>query len=560
MSVNEAKKYIYEQIKNEGFIYPKPGTWFTPEGKDVVWVFDLKALFLEAKFLEAVVTVFWSIYDRTKPIQICGLESAAIPLVTALVLSGEKANGLYIRKSKKKKYDFRQLEGKLTDAPIVVVDDVVNFCTSLEKQIVVLQIQHHDVQGFFSCVHLRPLESYAYLRLHYGIKYNFLFGVHEFAAEYDYISNKPLTLEIAWHQKSIETRDFNVTRRMQLAAGMGMIFHNADDGYVYAYRDKFGDLLWRTQIQKFVPHTLNQPGLMVFDQELLVAAENGTVLVLEAISGAIKQHYFVTDHLYGDVISGPLVNKVFLTGKQGGKFVVVLFDYKQGKKVFEYKSDCRLYVTVASDHETLIISSQTGLVSAFYIKTGLLLWQFSADSTLHDSVTIDESSGSCFFISENGTLYQNKIADGKLLRSQAVSNEPFFFARPTITNSVIVLTALHRTVYALDKNSWQQLWEYNTSGRIFSRPTSHNGQIWFGNNESILYSLNTQDGLVTSKTVLGDRIVSEPIFFDNHIIISSLGGDVWNLSLKKPEVTPSPRNSAGKSLPIFREGSPLDKA
>jgi orotate phosphoribosyltransferase len=57
--------------------------------------------------------------------QISGLETAAIILVTGMAME-TGMNGFYIRKSRKKHGLYNMIEGRLSDAPVIIVDDLMN--------------------------------------------------------------------------------------------------------------------------------------------------------------------------------------------------------------------------------------------------------------------------------------------------------------------------------------------------------------------------------------------------------------------------------------------------
>ena len=61
---------------------------------------------MQPLWLDAYATLFWERYAGSFPFQVCGMESAAISLVAAIVLKGhakgKDVNGLFVRKSRKR--------------------------------------------------------------------------------------------------------------------------------------------------------------------------------------------------------------------------------------------------------------------------------------------------------------------------------------------------------------------------------------------------------------------------------------------------------------------------
>lgn len=528
--MDKNRNYILSRIRSEGFFHTADTTWLTPEGKQAQWTFDLKALFLDKDFLNAVAAEFWLIHDKTQPIQICGLESASIPLVAALVLTGEKANGLYIRKSRKKKYDLREIEGKLNDAPIVVVDDIINYGVSLEKQIRALKKLSHDVRGFFACVHLQRPEYYAYLVEGYGIRPNFLFGLPEFGETYGQSYTPKIRFDETWRIDRSSGHEFNVTKREQIDVSEHSVYLNADDGQLYALSKENGSTYWKTRVQKAVPFSGNQPGPRFTESALFVPTEHGALYCLDDRTGAVIEQHSLLDHIYGTLYLFEKRKKLVLTGRAGGADALVIFDLASRTKIGEYRTSERIAGYTALGEDGLIFTTVSGKIVAIDMATGARRWEGVVQDIFNDGITLDPKAGKGYLVGNSGTVYVLSLSNGTVLTSRAIVEEPFFFSRPVLFNGRLYVTSLHRTCYCVDADSLECKWEYNTRGRIFGGVVVHEGVAFFGNNEGVLYALNAETGELLGTHVIGDRIVSAPIVEDNGLIVSTLGNQIVRLS------------------------------
>ncbi|MEI9973716.1 MAG: hypothetical protein WDO73_17700 [Ignavibacteriota bacterium] len=87
------------------------------------------------------------------PFQVGGMEAAAIPLLSAILLKslarGTPVNGFIIRKERKTYGAGRSIEGTLTDAPIVIVDDVLNSGSSMEKARAILAQENKTIASAY---------------------------------------------------------------------------------------------------------------------------------------------------------------------------------------------------------------------------------------------------------------------------------------------------------------------------------------------------------------------------------------------------------------------------
>ena len=125
-------------------------------GSQLAWLVDLRRVLLQGRFLAAFTELFWDRYAGRPLFQVGGMETAAIPLVTAIVMSsftrGTPVNGFIVRKERKTQGTASLLEGQLNELPIVVVDDLINSSDSLEKVRVVLDQYGRELDSVFTLV------------------------------------------------------------------------------------------------------------------------------------------------------------------------------------------------------------------------------------------------------------------------------------------------------------------------------------------------------------------------------------------------------------------------
>lgn len=528
MEVNAARNYLKKRIQEEGFFHTNDRVWLSSKGDQSTWTFDLKALLLDKNFLEATCTVFWSMYDRTKPIQICGLETASIPLITALVLTGENANGIYIRKSKKKKYDMRELEGTLRDAPIVLVDDIITSGSSMEKQISVLKKNHYDVTSLFTFVHLKEPRRYEYLKLAYGIDPKFVFSVIDFGESY--VQSKPPTLrfEEEWKFTEVKGNEFNVTRRNQMFTDGTTVYLNADNGRVYALSRETGEEYWSTKIQNKVRVNSNQAGVIRVGEKVCAATEQGALWIINDRTGAVLNKFSLCDGFYGEIFRlGE--SQLLLTGQDGKKFIALVFDLKGEELVWKYESGSRLSLSIEPDHKNnFVIADYAGRVIAFdryFVKR----WETKVIGAVMDGATFDQTGKKMSLVTSEGMVYLVRASDGLIIKETQI-DEPFLSAKPVFNNGKLYFTSLHRTVYCLEVETLNKIWEYNTKGRIFGGSTIFGSVLLFGNNEGILYAIDTKTGQWLGSYVHGDRIVSEPIGEENNrVLVQTISNQIISL-------------------------------
>jgi orotate phosphoribosyltransferase len=134
-------------------IYSSNGTRFS-------WTFDLRPLLLDGRMLTLLADLFWTAMGRYWPFQIAGLELAAVPLITAIVVEAERrgmgTNALVVRQKRKKYGRLRIVEGEpKSNLPVILVDDAINSGRSINKALVAIREFGLEVEHAFLLAHFR---------------------------------------------------------------------------------------------------------------------------------------------------------------------------------------------------------------------------------------------------------------------------------------------------------------------------------------------------------------------------------------------------------------------
>src|SRR4051812_11830291 len=146
---------IFSEIDKKS-IYRADAKPISTRGRFQSWMIDLRAAFMRPDLLAAVADEFWSLNGDRDQFQIGGMETAAIPLLTAILLRAPErhrgVNGFIIRKERKATGLGRIIEGEITEAPVVLVDDIINSAKSAEKGRAAVEAQELKVQTLFAVI------------------------------------------------------------------------------------------------------------------------------------------------------------------------------------------------------------------------------------------------------------------------------------------------------------------------------------------------------------------------------------------------------------------------
>src|ERR1700685_3649805 len=154
---------LREAIASHAFVTLASGTKIIDmeEGIRAPWLFDFRTLLLEGKWLDRYAQIFWGKYVSKYPFQVCGMESAGISLVAAIVMKGVErgtpVNGFFIRKSRKRQGLMKQIEGAVTEDPVIMVDDLINSGGTFNKMLKILDEENRRVSDIFVLLAFRDM-------------------------------------------------------------------------------------------------------------------------------------------------------------------------------------------------------------------------------------------------------------------------------------------------------------------------------------------------------------------------------------------------------------------
>jgi len=164
-------------------------------GEFYSWQFYLRSVLLNAAHLKTICQDFWARYGdayKQNPFQISGVESAASPIIAALILYfsdlGYKLNAFTIRKERKSYGRGNLIEGRPNNLPVLLVDDLTSashktFWHAVDAlNLHSLKIYNHAyvlVRKEPRCVN--PIIN----TVHGGIQVQSMFTLNDFSLEYE---------------------------------------------------------------------------------------------------------------------------------------------------------------------------------------------------------------------------------------------------------------------------------------------------------------------------------------------------------------------------------------
>lgn len=492
------------------------------------WLMDFRRVCLDPAFLDAYTDSFYERYRGQYPFQVGGMEVAAIPLVAAIIMKmrerGLPVNGFFIRKSRKKTGLLKMVEGKLTDDPIILVDDLINHGYTLDRQLKVLAEADKKVMAFFTLLRFRPLAAYAkYAEA--GIAIDSLFGLDDFTPSLGtklFSDDAPVPQEnftVRWYFRAPEARLEAVHPKSGIAIDATHIYVGSDCGILYALKRADGSVAWQHKIgfgrfaSRRDKEIFSTP--LLLGGRLFFGAYDGNVYAVEARTGKRLWVSFEADWIHGAIAYSERRERLYVPtmfgARERGGGVAVL-DPVTGRGVARLSIPSRLGAAplTIDSLDRLILAGEDGRVYALDLGTGRILWTFQTAGAIKERPAYDAKSERVICSSFDGSVYVIRVADGMLAWRFEVGLANY--SSPVIEGDRVFVASLDKQLYALDRETGKKLWSFPARARIFASPTVLANRLYIGANDARLYELDPATGRQTGFFQAVERITNPPVF------------------------------------------------
>lgn len=528
-----ARQYLSEKIKEKTLIFSKEAERevFGLRGRSVTWFFDFRIPFSERSFLEHAGDLFWETtgFSKDIPIQIGGLESAAIPLVSACVLRGDTASGFYIRKSRKKKMQLRQIEGEVKHGiDIVLVDDLINTGSSFKKQIQVLKKEGFTVKAIFAIVQFREQAFYTFLKEE-GIALYTVFTIDDFGLVLGDTS-LPVTLKTKWHLGTKVSHLLEQGPKNQIVHHQGFLYKTDDGGLIHKINEDSGLVIWSRQVlwrKKTALKTFR--GSCIVNDVFYAATYRGALLALDTKTGSPLYKTSIAQNFTAPLFT--LGNKL-VTGISEGRgketYLVVIFDTVAQTVSSRFLLQASLNPSLITDelHGIFYCSDATGMLYAL-TQAGELVWKTQLSIKGRICLTFNEYGDIVAIAQEGGDTIVLNRKSGSVRDTLVLP--AFHQAPPVCKGNLFFGATLDREIYCFNYSTKEMVWSYETTGRMYSSPVLYGDHLYVGDNNGIMHVLQQGSGVKIAEFVVSERIVNPILITRGNIIISTFGDEIYAL-------------------------------
>lgn len=485
-------------IERKSVIRDLKGEVFSPRGSPQNWLVDLRATILDSRGLEIVVDRFWRMFDAKLPFQVCGLETASIPMVAAIVLRGQQrgtpVNGFIIRKERKPYGLARTIEGDLTDAPIIVVDDLINSGSSLEKVRVALENCKRRIERVFAIIDFEARAGRRWKKRN-GVSVTSLFTLDQFG-----LSSRRRQVEeplrefyTVWRSLSAGGSYFDVTPRSAPAIDEQRIYFGSDSGKFVALDQETGYEAWSFSIAtKNRKRIWSSPAIL--DDRVIFGAYDGNLYALDRHTGKELWRRDHSDWIGSSPCIIPDLGLIVVgleheAPARKGSLIACRAD--SGEVMWETEVREYLHGSAAyhPEHRAVAIGTNDKDLLFCEVETGIIRWRFRSGGAIKYAPAFDFRRNTVIFGGHDGFIRIVRLEDGR------------------------------------------ECWSWGTQGTIYSTPLIHENRAYIGSSDKHFYVLDLEQRQLVGKVYLEAKILSSPKLFEGSIWLGTTAGTIFEIAL-----------------------------
>jgi outer membrane protein assembly factor BamB/orotate phosphoribosyltransferase len=529
-----ARKILKDLIAARSIYRGKDHVLVSPSGTPQSWLLDLRPVLLSSKGLAAITDLFWDRYEHELPFQIGGMEMAAVPLVSGILLAasarGYQVEGFVVRKERKKYGRMQSIESELTDLPIVVVDDIFNSGKSLEKIRVVLDNARRSIWKVWAIIDYHSPKGAAWQARH-GVDVESLFSLDDFELKKTLNGSTEPGLQFArrWMLAADGANHFFTVPKSAPRAANGRIYFGTDSGELRCVDGATGAMLWRFQVG-----SSNAKGIRsipcVSSTHVYFGAYDGNVYALHADTGREAWKHVEADWVGSSPDLAAELNLVFVgveyarPGRSGG---IVALDAGTGAKVWEagtlaYVHGSPLFVPALS---LVLCGTNDGFLVALDASDGTLRWLFQTGDAIKHAPAVDLARKLVVVGGFDGAIRGIDLVTGQERFSVQTGN--IVYATPLVDGGRAYCGSADKHLYVIDLDTGETIKKIKTQGKVFSSPRRFGAWIWFGANDGLVRAVDPADLSVVGELQLPDAVTG-PVEYDaaNQMLVVASNANV----------------------------------
>ncbi len=511
---------LFSALRERAILRQENQRLIAPDGGNYRWLIDARRLFLDPKTLDAAAELFWQECASFMPFQVGGTETAAIPLLSAIILKslsrGTPVTGFIVRKERKTYGAGNSIEGPVSDAPVVMVDDILNSGSSLEKACAVLEQLGKSISRVFVLIDYRSTEGMRW-RERRNIPVLSPFGLSELGLSLEKAEPPKLAaFRNRWRFASPDPNFFHRVPKSFPTTDGQRVYFGSDCGTFWCLDARDGSVAWNFRVSSTGHKNLwSSPAL--HDGKVYFGSYDGNVYCLNSETGAEVWRFEGADWVGSSPALAPELGLVFIglefavEGKRGS---IAALRMENGEKVWEHLTKRYTHASPAywPERQLVACGSNDNEMFLFEAPTGAVRWRFETrpefgqKGSIRHAPAFDTKRGHLITGCADGRIYVIDVETGAEVWSVQTGNT--IYSVPLVAGDKAYLGSTDKYLYVLDLVGRQLKTKIFASSKVFGPPKLLEGRIYFGACNGIVYEIDPVADQITGTHQLPDAVTN----------------------------------------------------
>jgi outer membrane protein assembly factor BamB len=502
------RELLFSFIRDRGILRADRQRLISPSGANYQWLIDVRPLLMDPVFLDAAAELFWAECSRFLPFQVGVIETAGVPLLSAILMKsairGTPVNGFVVRKERKTYGAGEQIEGTLTEAQILFVDDIFNSGNSLEKARVVLKQAGREVKSVFVLIDYENPRGKAWLARE-DADLASLFRLEDFGLS---LAKAPAprmaTFRNVWNFASPDPNFFHCVPKSFPATDGSGVYFGSDCGLFRRLNARDGSVVWKFQV-KTPGHKNLWSSPALDDGKVYFGSYDGNVYCLEADTGREVWRFIGADWVGSSPALAPDLNLLFIGleySVEGKRGAIAALRMDTGEVVWQHRTRRYTHASPAywAARQLVACGSNDNEMFLFDAKTGAVRWRFET---------------------------------GPAGTQASIRHAPAFDAE----RGTVITGCANGAINVVDVETGRELWRVQTDNTIYTVPLIAGGKAYVGSTDKHMYVLDLTRECVSAKIFAGSKVFGPAAAIEGRIYFGACNGKVYELDPATDKVT-----------------------
>jgi orotate phosphoribosyltransferase len=529
------RELLFSAIRDHAILRETDHRLISPRGTNNTWLIDVRRISLDPAVLNAMAAVFWTTFEDRLPFQVGGMETAAIPLVSAILMRshsrGTPVNGFIVRKERKMYGTGNLLEGVLNEHPVIVVDDIINSGSSLDKVRVVLEQFGKTISLAFVLIDYKSAKGRHWRQAH-NIHVTAPFTLADFNLSSNRTAPPPRsTFKDKWNFASPDPNFFHRVPKSFPATDGKRVYFGSDCGEFWALNSKDGSVAWSFRVHAN-GHKNIWSAPAIHDGKVFFGSYDGNVYCLDAETGSEIWRFTGADWVGSSPALAPELGLLFIglefavEGKRGS---IAALSIRTGEKVWEHLTARYTHASPAywPDRRFVACGSNDNEMFLFDAPTGKVLWRFETRAegaekgSIRHAAAFDTERAHLVTGCADGRIYIVDIETGEEVWSVQTGNT--VYTVPLVVGHTAYIGSTDKYLYVLDLEKRTVRKKIFAASKIYGPPRLLAGRVYFGACNGIVYEIDPATDEVTGTHQLPDAVT-------NALTLNPENGDLFALT------------------------------